>query len=62
MVELLVVGVLVLNEVLMEASVGSPNTASMNFNWEPWHWKTVSMYPALAKGEMMSKGTRTPGP
>ncbi len=34
-VELLVVGVLVLNEELMEARVGKPYTASMNFNTEP---------------------------
>jgi hypothetical protein len=34
LVELLVSGVLVLNEELMEASVGRPNTASMNFNCE----------------------------
>jgi hypothetical protein len=59
---LLVSGVPESNWWLMDASVGSPNTVSMNFSTELWSEKAVSTYPGLACGETMSMGTRMPGP
>src|SRR5215475_5827378 len=47
---------------LIEARVGNPNAASMNFSVELCSYTVGSRWPGRAKGEMTHVGTRGPSP
>src|SRR5215475_14780488 len=59
---LFLLGVWVSKVWLIEARVGSPNAASMNFSVKLCSYTVGSRWPGRAKGEMTHIGTRGPIP